>query len=202
MSPASTTGDPSLLALVPRPSPARNAVVASTGLALVLAVGWLGTYAQVAGESSEASSSLEPAGVVVEEHILVSSGWPGLRLTEIDPPVGARLTDAWLVPAATTAIPVSVSASELLSALVDVEHFTGNQPVSPGERYRLVLRLEITDCSAYTEDEAGDGPGDGLGPDPHATTVQLRTALGGRGTVELTAIGWTRDDVEQWSACP
>ncbi|MCB2174371.1 MAG: hypothetical protein KQH57_01045 [Actinomycetales bacterium] len=207
--PAAPVQDPSLAALVPRPSPWRNAAAFVLGLALLVAVGVVGVQTRISLSDRGGGSSLEPDGRILEEHDIVATGWPGLTMTSVTPTPSTRLVDAWLVPrAARLATP-----DDSVAALVDTLEQDGAQyrlprAVEPGLEYRLVLDTRIVSCASYA---AATDPtlapdtttaADGSPVDPGAPRVHLRTALGTQLDAAVFSSTWSLDDLETYTACP
>jgi hypothetical protein len=207
--PAAPAQDPSLAALVPRPSPWRHAAVAVVALALLVTVGVVGVRTRITLADSGGGGQVVPDGRILEEHNVVATGWPGLTASSVTPSPGTRLLGAWLVPRSARLAASDASVATLVDSLErDGAEYRLPRPVEPGLEYLLVLSSEVLSCDALA---TGTHPGfaysssvptAGLPPDPSAPTVHLSTALGTELDAAVFWSGWTRDTLETYGSCP
>ena len=172
---------------------------------LLIGVSWLGSRAQTGLTTSGSTSELRADGRVAEDHEVVPTGWPGLRITAVTPPQGTRLLGAWVIPAEVAdSVPLADLATDLLA---DGRGYELPAEVVAGRTYRVIRLVEIVDCASFTEPADPFGEHTAVGSDgaeagPSDSVVHLRTAIGSTAAVAIPGPGWTRDDVEQYSACP
>ncbi|MDO8121935.1 hypothetical protein Q6346_11500 [Isoptericola sp. b490] len=193
--------DPTLDILVPRTT-WRATAVAVVAVGVLVLAGVVGAGSRVSLATGGGSSSLLPDRRVELTTDVVASGWPGLTLAELTPPVGARLVHVWAVPA--SEVPSGDLGQRSVVGVAEASGLPDSLPVrlAPGQHYQLVTLLEITDCAAYAVSGEGQGWVVDPAPDPHAAVAHLRTALGTRADVPLLASMWTADDLAQYSSCP
>lgn len=192
--------DPSLEALVPRPSPWRNAALAVTALVVLVTVGVVGVQSRISVVDSGGGAEAAP-GHIFEEHHVVATGWPGLTATSAAAQPGARLVGAWLVPASARIGGPGDSVKALVDALeADGAQYRLPHAITPGLEYRLVLASEIVSCSTLAAND--QGLRQYTGADPAAPTVHLRTSLGAQADAAVTSIGWDRDTLDTYASCP
>ncbi len=207
--PAAPVQDPSLAALVPRPSPWRNAAAVLLGLALLVAVGVVGVQTRISVVDNGGGAEVAPDGRILEEHHVVVTGWPRLTVTSVTAAPGTRVIDSWLVPASAPIGAHGDSVAALVDALeADGARYRLPRAIVPGLEYHLVLASQVLSCSTLVAaSDQGAGwttmqTADGAPAEPSAPTVHLRTGFGTQRDAALFSIRWDRETLDTYGSCP
>ena len=192
---AGPAADPTLAALVPEPSRARNAVVVALALAAVAGAAWLGSGEALDLRPTVGGAELLPDGRIVYAKTFAGRTSPGMRVDSLRPPAGTRAAAVWLLDADD---PDPLDDGTALSAAVAVMEASGEpgtlpQAVPP-EGVRLLVVLQVEDCSRLADTSAP----------PVVTSppiVSIRSLLGSVSQVDLDAFTWPLEDLEAVAAC-
>lgn len=175
--------DPTLDALVPRPSPWRNRLIVVLVLVAFVVVWWSPAVLRPTIESrweGEAGTSYLPPSPFFLTYLPVEvDGWPDVDVRSVAGPAGLRVAGAWLVDDARFdrvdgAVPADgddplVAVSRLFPALGLGAASALPKQVEPGSTPHLVVLFEVVDCGAVQAAATANA---------QSIEVTLRTAVG------------------------
>lgn len=170
--PRAPDADPTLVALVPRRSPVRNAALGAAGV-LVLVGAWLSPNLRPDADGSSGSWAALPRDQVLTITAVDVAGWPDVAVRSVADAPGAEVAGAWVFPGAPSgwAPGAAPALEQVRAAFPDHDLERAALPTSATDGASLVILWVITDCDALIE---GQRP-----------VVALRTALGLITSVEL-----------------
>lgn len=205
---ATTTPDPSMERLAPRPSRVRNLFLVVVGIAALLAAWFSPTVLRASlsprdGSQAGSWSALPSHREVLTTSLLTAQTWPRVDVRSVDDVLGARVAGAWIVDASVReAFDDTLDESDYESGRSYVEAsmpgFDAERDALPaslehGHSAFLVVLWDIDSCEALETGQAAQA------------TVGARTVLRTSRAVDLpdfAAPGFDVDTLRRSGICP
>lgn len=192
--PTPSVEDPTLASLVPRPSRRRDALLVVLALAALVAAGWLGSASRLDLRGQSGGGELLPDGRVAQAVEVDGRVVPGTRVVAVDAPAGTRVAAVWVLDADDADPFAEVAGLRDAVAARQSAGDPGTLPRAvPSAGLRLLVLLEVEDCTLVADDAPGSPGSDGA--------VEVRSPLGSEHRLDLVAFTWPREDLEAAGAC-
>lgn len=180
---ADVENDPTLDALVPRPSPWRNRLIVGLVLVAVAVVWWspavLRPTIEPQGDGEAGTTYLSSSPFFLTYLPVEVDGWPDVDVRSVAGPAGLRVAGAWFVEDARFDQADGVARADIDDPLVTLSRLFPDlrldaasalpQQVEPGSSAHLVVLFEVVDCGAVQTAATAIAP---------SIEVTLRTAVG------------------------